>query len=129
VTSPPRELVAELGDFDMDTMRPYEPSLLATHPAALYTLDVEKASFDARSTAAKRARDRELAGASSSEEKSVTALPLQMSFMLVLAPVWVCSLYERDGDMRTALVHGLTADVVMGRARPVDRKPTGALRL
>lgn len=112
----------------MDTMRPYEPALLATNPAALYTVDFEKASLDARSTASRRARTRELAAASSSEEKSVTALPLQMSFMLVLAPVWVCTLYERDGDLRTALVQGLTGDVVMGRARHGAARPTGTLR-
>ncbi|MFN8377882.1 MAG: hypothetical protein U0452_04350 [Anaerolineae bacterium] len=123
VTSPSRDLLAELGDFDMDTMRPYEPALLATYPAGLYTLDVDKTSLDARSIAARRARERALAMASSSEEISVTALPVQMSFMLVLAPVWVCTLYERDGDVRTALVQGLTGDVVMGRARSPDRKP------
>ena len=120
MTSPPRDLLAELGDFDMDTMRPYEPALLATHPAGLYTVEVDQASLDARSIASRRARDRELASASSSEEISVTALPVQMSFMLVLAPVWVCTLTERDGDLRTALVHGLTGDVVMGRAHPPD---------
>lgn len=123
MTSPPRDLLAELGDFDMDTMRPYEPALLATYPAGLYTVDVDKASLDARSTASRRARDRALAAVSSSEEVTVMALPLQMSFMLVLAPVWVCTLTERDGDLRTALVHGLTGDVVMGRARQPDRKP------
>lgn len=117
VDSPPRDLLAELGEFDMDTMRPYEPALLATHPAGLYTMEVDKASLDARSIAARRARERALATASSTEEITVMALPLQMSFMLVLAPVWVGTLYERDGDVRTALVHGLTGEVVIGRAR------------
>lgn len=120
MTSPPRELVAELGQFDMDTMRPYEPALLAAHPAELYSVDVDQASLDARSTAARRARERELAAASSSDEVSVTALPLQMSFMLVLAPVWVVTLTERDGDLRTALVHGLTGQAVIGKARKPD---------
>jgi hypothetical protein len=53
---------------------------------------------------------------------SVSALPLQMSFMLVLAPVWLSTLRERDGDIRTALVHGLTGRVVMSRARKPGKK-------
>ena len=123
VESPPVELIRELGEFEMDAMRPYEPALLATHPAALYTVDVAKASLVARSDASRRARDREMAVTKSSEEKSVAALPLQMSYMLVLAPVWICSLTERDGDQRTALVHGLTGELAMGRARkPADAR-------
>ncbi len=127
VASPPPEQVAELGDFDMDTMRPYEPALLAANPAALYTIEVDKASLEARSIASQRAKQREMATSAALDDMSVTALPLQMSFMLVLAPVWVSTLHERDGDIRTALVHGLTAEVVMGRARKPVKK-TGALK-
>lgn len=117
VTSPPPELVAELGEFEMDAMRPYEPALLASHPAALYTVEVDRASLEARSMASQRAKQRELAVSNALEEMSVSALPLQMSFMLVLAPVWLSTLRERDGDLRTALIHGLTGKVVMSRAR------------
>ncbi|HYO89290.1 MAG TPA: TFIIB-type zinc ribbon-containing protein, partial [Candidatus Limnocylindrales bacterium] len=106
VTSPPPDLVGELGEFEMDAMRPYEPALLATHSAALYTVDVDRASLEARSIASQRARARELATSAPMDDMSVSALPLQMSFMLVLAPVWVATLHERDGDIRTALVHG-----------------------
>ncbi|HYO89344.1 MAG TPA: hypothetical protein VER79_11890, partial [Candidatus Limnocylindrales bacterium] len=69
-----------------------------------------------------------LATSAPMDDMSVSALPLQMSFMLVLAPVWVATLHERDGDIRTALVHGLTAEVVMGRARKPPVKKTGALK-
>jgi hypothetical protein len=122
LTSPPPELVTALGEFDMDSMRPYEPALLAAHPAALYSVDVDKASLEARSMAAQRAKQRELSTSASLDDMSVSALPLQMSFMLVLAPVWLSTLRERDGDIRTALVHGLTGRVVMSRARKPGKK-------
>ena len=39
-----------------------------------------------------------------------------MSFRLVLLPVWVASLMEDDGDVRAALVNGQTGKVALGKA-------------
>ena len=40
----------------------------------------------------------------------------QMSFTLLLMPVWVITLFERDGDVRPALVNGQTGKVALGKA-------------
>jgi hypothetical protein len=39
-----------------------------------------------------------------------------MNFRLLLLPVWVATLTEEDGDLRTALVNGQTGRVVLGKA-------------
>jgi hypothetical protein len=39
----------------------------------------------------------------------------QMSFRLLLLPVWVAALTEEDGDVRAALVNGQTGQVALGR--------------
>jgi hypothetical protein len=39
-----------------------------------------------------------------------------MSFSLVLMPVWIATLHERDGDTRLALVNGQSGQVALGKA-------------
>jgi hypothetical protein len=41
----------------------------------------------------------------------------QLSFRLVLMPVWIATLVEEDFDVRTALVNGQTGKVVLGKAQ------------
>jgi hypothetical protein len=53
-------------------------------------------------------------------EMNVSTLVIQMSFSLVLMPVWVATLTERDGDLRTALVNGQNGQVALGKARQPD---------
>ena len=40
-----------------------------------------------------------------------------VQFRLVLAPVWVVTIIEADGDVRPGLVHGQTGKAVLGKAR------------
>jgi DNA-directed RNA polymerase subunit M/transcription elongation factor TFIIS len=118
-TTPEPALALELGDFDYEPMRAYEPKLLARHAAELYDVDFEKASLEARSMCSRRARARAVREYRQNDnEVSASALPLQMTFTLVLLPVWVVTLIERDGDVRPVLVHGQTARVALGKARP-----------
>jgi len=42
---------------------------------------------------------------------------IQMTFTLLLAPVWIATLLERDGDVRTVLVNGQTGETALGKAK------------
>jgi DNA-directed RNA polymerase subunit M/transcription elongation factor TFIIS len=115
--SPSPKLTRDLGDFDLDTLLPYEPKLLAKYPAELYDIDFDDASLEARGRASEQMRSKQLAFKDSSVEMSVSSSVIQMSFSLVLMPVWVATLIERDGDVRTALVNGQSGRVALGKAR------------
>jgi hypothetical protein len=99
----------------------YEPSLLARYPASLYTLDFSAASLEARSAASQQMRQLHGEGAGRDVDVNVFTSVIQMSFMLVLMPVWVATLTERDGDLRLALINGQTGRIALGRAqKPAD---------
>lgn len=116
--SPDPKLALELGEFALVDMLPYEPKLLASHPAEIYEVDFDAASLEARSLVARQAREAaEAQYGDRNTRVSATAFPLQMTFQLALLPVWVITLFERDGDQRPALVHGQTGRVALGKAR------------
>jgi len=119
VTSPPPALTAQLGDYDLRAMAGYTPELLATYPAGLYTLDVDQAALDARSRASAIMRgkftERDLSD-DTNISISVFTNVQQMRYRLVLLPLWVATLIEVDGDVRTALVNGQTGKVALGKA-------------
>src|SRR5207248_270380 len=52
VKSPPRELTAQLGAYDLSVAIQYEPQWLAKYPAQMYSIDFDAASLDARATIA-----------------------------------------------------------------------------
>jgi DNA-directed RNA polymerase subunit M/transcription elongation factor TFIIS len=110
-------LTDALGEYDLDTMLSYDPRLLAQYPAELYEIDFDEASLEARSRASEQVRNEQLAFQDSNVETTVSPSVIQMSFSLVLMPVWVVTLYERDGDVRTALVNGQSGQVAIGRAK------------
>ena len=109
-------LAAEAGAFDLSAAVAYEPKLLAKYPAALYDIDFDDASLRARTLVSEQMR--RLHGESSQREVEVQVFTsvLQMSFTLMLLPVWVVTLYERDGDVRPALVNGQSGRVTLGKA-------------
>jgi hypothetical protein len=122
VTRPHPSLTGELGDYDLSQMRAYAPELLATHPALLYDVDVDSASIEAGGRVARRLHARHAQGTGQEATVSVFAAPVQMTFRLVLAPVWVATLTEVDDEARTALVNGQSGRVVLGKAhRPGAR--------
>ena len=116
VTSPAPDLTGQIGAFDTSAVVAYEPKLLARYPAALYDIDFDDAALSAQSAAADQMRARYKVGESSSVEVSVFTMVRQMSFTLLLLPVWVITLFERDGDVRPTLVNGQTGKVALGKA-------------
>lgn len=117
VKSPPPHKVLLAANYDTSNMIAYEPKLLARYPAELYERDFVAASLDARGVASKRMRDRYGKASNSNTEVLVSTQVQTMNFILVLAPMWIATLYEQDGDLRTALVNGQTGKVVLGKAR------------
>jgi hypothetical protein len=124
VKSPPQHLTNQLGDYHLGDALDYAPELLAKYPAQLYSIDFDAAALEARSRVAAAMRlkygAREL---SDNDEVTITVFTnvVQMGFRLVLAPVWVATLTEKDGDVRTALVNGQTGKVVLGKAQKPRR--------
>lgn len=113
-------LASEVRDFDLSAAVAYEPKLLARTPAALYDIDFDEASLTARSIVSDEMRRRHGAHSQNSQrnvEVTVFTSVLQMSFTLVLMPLWVATLTERDGDVRPALVNGQSGAVTLGKAR------------
>lgn len=117
VKSPPSLLTRRLGQFDMGTTIPYEPTLLAKYPAEIYSIDFDKASLLARETIGQTMRDKHSTHETGGAEVTITTSVQSMTFQLVLMPVWVATLYEEDGDIRAALVNGQTGRVALGKAR------------
>jgi DNA-directed RNA polymerase subunit RPC12/RpoP len=111
----PAELVSALDEFQLGDAVPYEPRLLTDIPAALYDVDFDHAAMQARSIASTTMRERYSAPASSQVTVNTYTFVVQMTFSLLLLPLWIASLVERDGDVRTALIHGQTGGIVMGR--------------
>ncbi|MFQ3566309.1 MAG: hypothetical protein SNJ59_04860 [Aggregatilineales bacterium] len=128
VTNPPARLLEALDDYDLSAAVPYQPHLLARYPAALYDIDFAQASLEARSKAAAKARADESRNIEPNLKVHVTALVTQMTFSLLLLPVWMATLVERNGNVRQALVNGQTGKVVLGAAHrsPEARSPQGA---
>ncbi len=124
VKSPLPTLTSQLGDFDLRALVEYEPELLAAYPAGLYTIEVDQAALEARSRASAIMRskftERDLSD-DTSVSISVFTKVQQMSYRLVLLPVWVATLVEVDQDVRSALVNGQTGKVVLGKAEKKRR--------
>jgi DNA-directed RNA polymerase subunit RPC12/RpoP len=119
VESPPRSLIDRLERFSLEAMRPYHHELLAGATAELYTLDFEQASLLARQRVSHEMRQRYGHGTRDNVTIIVMNLVQMMYFRLALLPVYVVTVIERDGDHRSALIHGQTGQVVLGvAARP-----------
>jgi len=117
VTKPRADLIHGLGSFDLEQAVDYAPKLLARYPAALYDVDFDKASMEARSLAARWMKQKHSQTTRSNVEVSVSSNVVQMSFRLFLLPVWVGVLTEVDGDLRPVLVNGQIGKVVLGRTQ------------
>jgi hypothetical protein len=106
VSSPPPELVARVGEYDLDAMVAYEPRLLAKYPAELYTLDFDRAGLSAHSVIGKAMREKHGQATGDNVQVNISTSVREMSFQLALLPVWVGTLVEEDGDLRVALSTG-----------------------
>ncbi len=128
-----RKLLDRLEPFDLKQMRRYDPRYLASLPAEIYRLDVDEASLNARARMSEEARGRVKGTLPSRKQVAVrtgysrdkdfgtesvelvlSAHISQMTYRLVLLPVWNVLLHEDDGDIRQALVNGQTGKVALG---------------
>lgn len=116
VSSPSPALLDKLGDFDWGEMVAYEAKLLARHPAELYSIDFDRASLRAHEVISKRMKARYDTPDGDQVETTVFATVKHMLFQLVLVPVWSATLFEKDGDVRPALVNARTGELVLGKA-------------
>lgn len=119
VNQPAQELTDRLGRYDLGPLIPYEARLLARYPAQLYNIDFDAASLRARSIAGRQLQDKHSLVITGDDQTqvSISSMVKQMSFRLLLLPVWVATLIEQDGDTRSALVNGQTGQVVLGPSR------------
>ncbi|MBC8099315.1 MAG: TFIIB-type zinc ribbon-containing protein [Armatimonadetes bacterium] len=120
VTSPARQLTAQLGKFKLGKATDYDPSLLAQHAAEIYSIDFDQAVMDAHEQVSTVMREQyQTFTAGKDMTVTVTSLIKQMMFRMVLLPVYSVTLFESDGEVRPALVNGHSGRVVLGRAQRV----------
>ncbi|NWF69462.1 MAG: hypothetical protein HXY40_10275 [Chloroflexi bacterium] len=117
VSSPPPLLTQQLGAFDWDAMVAYDPRLLAKYPAEIYSVDFDRASLQAHAPVAQMMKARYDLPDGDEIESNIFTSVKHMLFQLVLVPVWVGTLFERDGDVRPALVNGRSGETVLGKAQ------------
>jgi len=111
-------ILKQISEYELSAAQAYDPKLLARTPAALYDVDFDAASLTARSHITATMRERyERGGSGQSLDVKVYANVLQMTFTLLLVPVWIATLYERDGEIRAAVVNGQTGAVALGDSR------------
>jgi DNA-directed RNA polymerase subunit RPC12/RpoP/ribosomal protein S27AE len=120
VNSPPRALTQGLGKYRLSNVQEYAPKYLAQFSAEIYTLDFDRAAMDAHEQISQQIHADYSHKESSDMAVVVAPMIQQMSFRLLLLPVWSATVFEKDGDVRPALVNGQTGRVALGKAR----KPT-----
>ncbi|MFN8375509.1 MAG: hypothetical protein U0694_21865 [Anaerolineae bacterium] len=116
VSYPPPILTQKLGAFDWGQMMAYDPRLLAKYPAEIYSVDFDRASIQAHSPISQFMKERYDLPDGDKIETTVFTSVRHMLYQLVLVPVWIATLFERDGDTRPALVNGQTGETVLGKA-------------
>ncbi len=112
VSSPPPILTEKLGAFDWEAMVGYDPRLLAKYPAEIYSVDFDRASLQSHTPISILMKERYDLPAHNQVEITVSTSVKHMLYQLVLVPVWVGTLFERDGDVRPALVNRVSSRIV-----------------
>ncbi|MEL6405695.1 MAG: hypothetical protein AAFR81_15110 [Chloroflexota bacterium] len=121
VESPSRQLTSKLRTYDLTTVEAYTPKLLANKTAELYSIDYQQASINVRSEVSESFRFKHGHDPHGDSQTLISSLIQNMSFRLLLLPVWVANIIEEDGDVRVGLIHGQTGQAFLGRAtRPDD---------
>lgn len=127
----PRAAVERLGPFDLLRSVDYDPRLLATVPAALYSVDVDRASLDVRPRLVRLAERQARPGLQArrpsrgygglmGEDRDPGTLRLHattrsLGYRLALLPVWIAHVVEANGRSWRALVNGQS-----GAVAPLD---------
>ncbi len=117
VKSPPAKQLHKIDNYHLKHAVRYKPDLIAQHSAELYQIDFDQAAMTAHEIIGRQMRQRYKVTTGSSEvEVNVFSMVKQMSFSMLLKPVWSVSVIEKDGDLRSALVNGQTGRLHIGRA-------------
>lgn len=119
IVSPSPRLIDKIARFKFDSVQPYDAKLLARYPAEIYKIDFDTASLETRGRVRRIVRDRmksETALYQSEELTNVSSMVRNITFRLLLLPVWIATLVEDDGDVRIGLVNGQTGQAVLGKA-------------
>ena len=120
VLSPSPRLIDKITRYDFSRVQGYDPSALARYPAEIYQIDFDTASLEVQGRVRRRVREQyqnQSTGMQSEEVYSVSSMVRNMSFRLLLLPIWIATLIEDDGDVRVGLVNGQTGQAVLGKAR------------
>lgn len=120
VESPPRKLIQRLAVYDISEIQPYDPKRLANVTAELYSIDFQQASLDVREKIGERIRFKHGHDPHGDVQTHVGHMIQQMSFRLVMFPLWIGNIIEDDGDLRLALVHGQKGYALLGKAYKPD---------
>lgn len=122
VKSPHKSLTDKLGKYDIKQAVAYKPDLITKNPAQIYSIDFDSASLEARSMTNRLMREKHgEIWSGFGQVQNISASTTDMQFQLMLMPVWIATLYEEDGDIRTALVNGQTGTVVFGKSQKPPR--------
>ncbi len=123
--TPSRDLLEKVEPFDLRRGVDYDPRLLATYPALLYSLDLTQASIDVRTRLTRLAcreaepglRMRKPRGFNNDDDPGrlqTNASTQFMTYRFALLPIWIGFLLEADGDRQPVLVNGQTGKVALG---------------
>ncbi len=123
--APSRELLEKIEPFDLRRGVDYDPRLLATYPALLYSVDLPQASIDVRTRLTRQACRQAEPGLRINKPRGYNndddpgrlqthAATQFLTYRFALLPVWIGFLLEEDGDRQPVLVNGQTGKVALG---------------
>ncbi|NDJ78150.1 MAG: hypothetical protein GYB65_18020, partial [Chloroflexi bacterium] len=126
----PQVVLAEMMPYHLDALVPYDARYLATWPAQLYHLDVIQASITGRAYIKHAARRQSMGydipeaalARTDASDYNPPNTPLWraarveiegLNYRLVLLPVWLITLYLRNGQHLPAAVNGQTGEAII----------------
>jgi DNA-directed RNA polymerase subunit RPC12/RpoP len=117
VTSPARTLTSGLGKYQLSNVQDYAPKYLAQFSAEIYSIDFDRAAMDAHEQISQQIHTEYTHKQNGDAAVVIAPMIQQMSFRLLLLPVWSATVFEKDGDVRPVLVNGQTGRVSLGKAQ------------
>jgi len=114
---PPTPLVMRAGRYDYGRAVDYAPDFIAQHAAEIYSIDFDKASMDVRSVVSEMMRKNHYRNDGTYKTVNISTMMTQASFRLMLLPMWVVTIFEKDDDVRPVLINGQTGQVALGNAQ------------
>lgn len=108
----PQVFVDEIHQFDLASMRPYDPSHLAGWPAETYQIDAAEAAMAARWHVLEQARAKAQAGVLGRVRGFHFSAPhlLVSAYRLILLPIWLTS-YRVGGESYQVMINGQSGEV------------------